>query len=124
MLTVIIAPVEGFEGKRLEESFGDVECKFVYLQHPLNFNVDVDTKWKLYMYANEELDRNLQESLNVFLNHGDDFDYFSIYSTQNFRCFVSPRLFKKEVAIAEKLIYPKHAGLKSTFILDGFIICR
>lgn len=123
MVTVIVIPVEGFDGEKLFRSLPNTEYEVIWLKHPLDFNVEVETEWKIFFYANEHLEDDLKTALPLFVLLGKDYDFFSLYSTDGTKYFLSPRLFKKEIEIEKGSVYPVEKDLKQIAILDGFIRC-
>lgn len=125
MLTLIVVPTDiKNRTSELIESFAGVGNDVVLLQDgKLDFNVEVETIWKMFMYEGEFLAKDLQESLPTYLRCGLEYDVFSVYKNTNTGISVSPRLFKANVKMKNDSVYPEDKDkLKWNTILDGFIL--
>lgn len=121
MLTVIVIPTNLSADITLR-SVRDLQAKIIQLEVGRDFNCEVDTKWKLYLYGGEILSQDLKEALPEFLLKGGIFDLFEIYRKSPTGFSISPRLFKADIRLQEKSLMPVHfERLNVTTILDGFI---
>ncbi len=123
MLTLIIIPT-GVSCHDTVESFTGIMTKLELLECGQSFDVPVDTKWKMYMYAGEFLDKDLEEAIPAFLEKGADYDCFQVYKSSPTGFSISPRLFKDNIKIQGNSLMPVRTDLKITTILDGFILER
>jgi len=124
MLTLIVIPTDK-KDKNVEllESFAGVANDVVFLKEGnLDYNIKVNTIWKIFMYEGEVFDKDLQKALPEYLQLGLDFDVFSIYKLSNTGYSICPRLFKNEVRMKSNSIEADEQGLVFNTILDGFIL--
>lgn len=124
-ITLIIIPIDKISDYDLINSF--IPAYFKRLQKDRFFNTSVNTEWKMFMYADETLSKQLKKALPVVCEKGKEFDYFSFYKLfkkdGHIKYSISPRLFKSNVKIRDNSVYPVDAiSLKGTTILDGFIL--
>lgn len=80
------------------------------------------TKWKAFIYSDEEVTDGLMESLPIFLD-SDDWDFFTLYrEALDGKCSQAPRIYRSEVVLAHEAPYPKNLeALRGTWILNGMI---
>jgi hypothetical protein len=124
-LTLIVIPIEEVSDVRLVNSF--VPAYFKRLHKNRFFNVMVKTEWKMFMYADEVLSKNLKKALPIVCERGKEFDYFSFYKLikkdEKLKYSMSPRLFKSDIEMRDNSVYPIDIdSLKGITILDGYIL--
>jgi hypothetical protein len=124
MLTVILIPSEANEQETIDSFEKILFCEIKRLEYQQSFNVLVESKWKMYMYVGEFLDKDLQQALPEFLEKGGDFDAYEIYKSTPNGFSISPRLFKGNIRMQDESLMPVDADVKITAILDGFILER
>ena len=125
-MTLVIVPIEGVDDSKLLESFDSISAYIVKLQKDRYFNIEVKTEWKMFMYSNEYLSKQLIEAMPVILGAGNEYDYFSFYKlvVDNYtnKYGISPRLFKSDIKLRSNSVYPVDIeSYKGITILDGFI---
>ena len=122
-LTVYILEIKDGDKLRLVESFSkDMDIRFeVDREH--NFTKVPDTYWKMYIYSNEWLQKQLSTAIPIFLEEGRFFDYFSLYKRdKENHIYHIPRIFKSNVLMKEKHLLPKSFDdLRGDTILNGWL---
>lgn len=124
-LTLIIIPIEEVSDFDLVNSF--VPAYYKRLQKNRFFNIDVKTEWKMFMYADEFLSKQLKKALPIVCERGKEYDYFSFYKLakkeDKLTASLSPRLFKSHIKMRDNSVYPVNMPeLNGTPILDGYIL--
>jgi|GEM_PF-3676764 hypothetical protein len=125
LITLVIIPIAGVDDVKLIESFDSIPAYIIKLQKDRYFNVPVKTGWKMFMYSNEYLSKQLVEALPILLKE-TKFHYFSFYKLildQGITKFsISPRLFDSRIRLIGSSVYPVDINsFNGITILDGFI---
>lgn len=120
MLTLIIIPIEGISIEKLVESFIGIDCCVKVLDKSRNFNEKVNTKWKVFMFADELLSPELNVAIPVFLEYGNA-DIYKIYKRKE-GLSICPRLFKGSIELRSDCLMPTSNEHKFDTILNGFIL--
>ena len=120
-LTLIVIPTDKSDKKTLE-SFTEFLLSVIHLKEGESFNVPVQTKWKMFLYAGEYISEDIRKALPEYLLQGDSFDAFEMFRRSPKGYSISPRLFKGEIQVEEHSLMPVFFdSMKVTPMLDGFI---
>jgi len=82
-----------------------------------------DTKWKAFMYSDEEISVGMKDVLGTYL-YVDQYDFYNLYRRAlDGKPSEGPRIFKSEVVLQVGNIMPADLkGLSWTHILDGWVL--
>jgi hypothetical protein len=121
LLTVLALPSTISNIDRVRDSFDNIDVEFVIIEVGGDFNIAVKTPWKFFIHLDEWLSIDLKESLPIYLEYNNEYQYMSVYRKSNNKVALSPRLFKNEVKMREGCVYPVDPDLSHTIMLDGFL---
>jgi hypothetical protein len=81
------------------------------------------TKWKAFMFSDEEISIGLKDALDTYL-YVDQFDFYNLYRRAlDGKPSEGPRIFKSEIVLEVGNIMPVDTrNLNWTHILDGWIL--
>ena len=120
LLTVLALPSTISNVDRVRDSFDNLDMEIVIIEVGGDFNTIVATPWKFFIHLDEWLSIDLKEALPSFLEYGDEYQFMSVYRKSRNKVDLSPRLFKNDVRIMDKFVYPTDPTINGTIILDGF----
>lgn len=109
MLTAIVLRSGQEDKRKLEkclESLGKLTVATVIADFDPTFSAfGVSTDYVLYIYDNERLTPALFDALPTFF-YCDQYDYLSLYRRSSKEIGKYPRIFRKEVVLEDKRLYP------------------
>lgn len=82
----------------------------------------IQTEWYMILHDNEALDESLLESIPVLLEEPKTKCFAFYKSVGEEKYSICPRLFKKEVKISPKCLYPSNEREPIVNILNGFVV--
>jgi hypothetical protein len=82
-----------------------------------------NTKWKAFIYSDEEISIGLKDVLSTYL-YVDQYDFYSLYRRAlDGKPSEGPRIFRSEIVLEVGNIMPADLkGLNWTHILDGWVL--
>lgn len=109
--------------KSLEsDSFSIKEIVFIDKFENIDYE-GIQTDWYMILHDNEALDESLLESIPVLLDDLGKTKCFAFYkNVGNEKYSICPRLFRKEIKISTKVLYPRNEREPIVNILNGFVV--
>lgn len=126
MLTLYIMKATRGEEENFKkniDSWGEHVTEVVLLKGSSFSRCMPETKWKAFMFSDEEISEGLRDSLDTYL-YVDHYDFYSLYRRAlDGKPSEGPRIFKSEVKLEDGSIMPQDVrGLNWTHILDGWVL--
>jgi hypothetical protein len=108
--------------KSLEsDSFSIKEIVFIDKFENIDYE-GIQTDWYMILHDNEALDESLLESIPCLLEESKTKCFAFYKSLGNEKFSVCPRLFRKEIKISTKVLYPRNELEPIVNILNGFVV--
>jgi len=109
VLTAIVLRSGQEDVRKLEkclDSLGKLAVATIIADFDPTFSAfGVSTDYVLYIYDNERLTESLSDALPTFF-YCDQYDYLSLYRRSSEGADKCPRVFRKEVVLEDKRLYP------------------
>lgn len=127
-LTLIVIPIHDVNDDYLDTVARSMGIPVIRLGYHLDrdFNVQVNTGWKMFLFGNEYLSPVLMEAIPIFLDYPSHWDYFSFYKSvmegTTRKYYIAPRIFKSGVEMLPLVLMPVNInGLNGITILNDFL---